>query len=57
LTTIRCTGAPTARRFHEALDPASVADALEPDRRGFIEEATRLAIESVEKGWVARSSP
>jgi tRNA(Arg) A34 adenosine deaminase TadA len=32
-------------------DPVSVADALEPDRRRFIEEATRLAIESVEKGW------
>jgi len=25
--------------------------ALEPDRRRFIEEATRLAVESVEKGW------
>ena len=27
------------------------ASALQPDRRRFIEEATRLAIESVEKGW------
>ena len=28
-----------------------VPAALAPDRRRFIEEATRLAIESVEKGW------
>jgi guanine deaminase len=35
----------------DKLAPASVADALRPDRRRFIEEATRLAIESVERGW------
>ncbi|MFZ1101278.1 MAG: nucleoside deaminase [Hyphomicrobiaceae bacterium] len=35
----------------DKLDPSSVADVPEPDRRRFIEEATRLAIESVEKGW------
>jgi guanine deaminase len=35
-----------------SLVPAARAPAaLEPDRRRFIEEATRLAIESVEKGW------
>lgn len=37
---------------HSSLTPAvPVKPVPEPDRRRFIEEATRLAIESVEKGW------
>jgi guanine deaminase len=35
----------------DKLERATVADALEPETRRLIEEATRLAIESVEKGW------
>lgn len=31
--------------------PAGAVDVVDPDKRKFMEEATKLAIESVEKGW------